>query len=42
VILKYAGQDATEAFEPIHPGDTLEKYLLPQYVKFFLSEDMYE
>ncbi|KAI9683878.1 MAG: hypothetical protein M1829_004212 [Trizodia sp. TS-e1964] len=27
IILKYAGKDATEAFEPIHPPDTLEKYL---------------
>jgi L-lactate dehydrogenase (cytochrome) len=29
VILKYAGQDATDAFEPIHPSDTLQKYLTP-------------
>ncbi|KAK3369091.1 FMN-dependent dehydrogenase-domain-containing protein [Lasiosphaeria ovina] len=27
VILKYAGGDATEEFEPIHPPDTLDKYL---------------
>lgn len=27
VILKYAGKDATEEYEPIHPPDTLEKYL---------------
>ncbi|KAJ5902606.1 Cytochrome b2 [Penicillium taxi] len=27
IILKYAGKDATEAFEPIHPPDTLDKYL---------------
>ena len=27
VILKYAGKDATETYEPIHPPDTLEKYL---------------
>ncbi|KAI9788007.1 MAG: hypothetical protein M1816_007311 [Peltula sp. TS41687] len=27
IILKYAGRDATEAYEPIHPPDTLEKYL---------------
>lgn len=25
--MKYAGKDATEAFEPIHPPDTLDKYL---------------
>ncbi|PVH74230.1 oxidoreductase [Cadophora sp. DSE1049] len=29
-ILKYAGRDATEAFEPIHPSNTLEQYLKPQ------------
>ncbi|KAK2753298.1 hypothetical protein FQN55_003427 [Onygenales sp. PD_40] len=28
-ILKYAGKDATEEFEPIHPPDTLDKYLPP-------------
>uniref|UniRef100_A0A093UXG7 L-lactate dehydrogenase (cytochrome) n=1 Tax=Talaromyces marneffei PM1 TaxID=1077442 RepID=A0A093UXG7_TALMA len=27
IILKYAGKDATEEFEPIHPRDTLDKYL---------------
>ncbi|WPK27199.1 hypothetical protein PUMCH_004576 [Australozyma saopauloensis] len=27
IILKYAGKDATKAFDPIHPGDTLTKYL---------------
>ncbi|KAG0637799.1 FMN-dependent dehydrogenase-domain-containing protein [Tuber brumale] len=27
VILKHAGKDATEAFVPIHPSDTLDKYL---------------
>ena len=25
--MKYAGKDATEEFEPIHPPDTLDKYL---------------
>ncbi|KAK3709853.1 hypothetical protein LTR37_010683 [Vermiconidia calcicola] len=29
IILKYAGKDATEAYEPIHPPDTLDKYLDP-------------
>ncbi|KKZ60612.1 L-lactate dehydrogenase (cytochrome) [[Emmonsia] crescens] len=29
IILKYAGKDATEEFEPIHPPDTLDKYLDP-------------
>lgn len=27
IIVKYAGKDATKAFDPIHPGDTLVKYL---------------
>jgi len=27
IILKYAGKDATGAYEPIHPPDTLDKYL---------------
>ena len=35
IILKYAGRDATEAFEPVHPSDTLEKHLKPKYVKTF-------
>ncbi|CAO3695462.1 unnamed protein product [Rhizopus stolonifer] len=27
IILKYAGKDATEAFEPIHPPDIIERFL---------------
>ncbi|KAK5169731.1 uncharacterized protein LTR77_005709 [Saxophila tyrrhenica] len=27
IILKYAGKDATEEYDPIHPPDTLDKYL---------------
>ncbi|KJZ78063.1 hypothetical protein HIM_02700 [Hirsutella minnesotensis 3608] len=27
IILKYAGKDATDEFDPIHPPDTLDKYL---------------
>lgn len=27
IILKYAGKDATRAYEPIHPSDALEKHL---------------
>ncbi|KAI1815348.1 FMN-dependent dehydrogenase-domain-containing protein [Poronia punctata] len=27
IILKYAGKDATAEFDPIHPPDTLDKYL---------------
>ncbi|KAG7661791.1 uncharacterized protein J8A68_004680 [[Candida] subhashii] len=30
IILKYAGKDATKAFDPVHPGDTLIKYLQPE------------
>ncbi|KAL1962459.1 hypothetical protein VTN77DRAFT_9660 [Rasamsonia byssochlamydoides] len=29
IILKYAGKDATAEFDPIHPPDTLDKYLHP-------------
>ncbi|KAG6819235.1 hypothetical protein H0H93_013927 [Arthromyces matolae] len=29
IILKYAGKDATSAYEPIHPPDALEKNLPP-------------
>jgi len=31
IILKYAGRDATKAFDPIHPSDIIEK-LLPASV----------
>lgn len=31
IIVKYAGKDATKAFDPIHPGDTLTKYLSEKY-----------
>lgn len=27
IILRYAGKDATEEFDPVHPPDTLDKYL---------------
>ncbi|KAI5285200.1 hypothetical protein KEM54_000751 [Ascosphaera aggregata] len=29
IILKYAGKDATEAFDPVHPAGTLEENLSP-------------
>lgn len=32
IILKYAGKDATKAYTPIHPDDTLQKYLKPESV----------
>ncbi|ORY02323.1 hypothetical protein K493DRAFT_83995 [Basidiobolus meristosporus CBS 931.73] len=30
ILLKYAGKDATEAFDPIHPKDIIAKYLPPE------------
>lgn len=27
IIMKFAGKDATETYDPIHPPDTLDKYL---------------
>ncbi|KAJ4246886.1 hypothetical protein NW762_013438 [Fusarium torreyae] len=27
IILRYAGKDATNEFDPVHPPDTLDKYL---------------
>lgn len=27
VILKWAGKDATETYDPIHPPDTLDKFV---------------
>lgn len=27
IILKYAGKDATDIYDPLHPKDTLDKYL---------------
>lgn len=34
IILMYAGKDATEEFEPIHPPDTLDKVCPPQLCQF--------
>lgn len=30
IILKYAGQDATDAFDPIHPPDIITRFLSPE------------
>ena len=30
MILRYAGRDATAAYEPIHPPDALDKHLPPE------------
>ncbi|KAL2825773.1 FMN-dependent dehydrogenase-domain-containing protein [Aspergillus cavernicola] len=32
IILKYAGKDATSAFEKIHSGDLIARYIEPQHV----------
>ena len=31
IILKYAGRDATDIYDPLHPKDTLDKYLDKKY-----------
>lgn len=36
ILLKYAGRDATEAFEPLHRADTLEKYLTSECVQVLM------
>ena len=33
IILKYAGKDATSAFEPIHPPDIIQRFLSPEVCK---------
>lgn len=33
IIMKYAGKDATSAFEPIHPPDIIERLLPPTIFK---------
>ncbi|ODQ79316.1 hypothetical protein BABINDRAFT_161727 [Babjeviella inositovora NRRL Y-12698] len=30
IIMKFAGKDATKKFDPIHPPDTLDKFLSPE------------
>ncbi|KAI9255821.1 FMN-dependent dehydrogenase-domain-containing protein [Phascolomyces articulosus] len=30
IIMKYAGKDATKAFEPIHPPDIIDRFLSPE------------
>lgn len=39
VILKWAGKDATETYEPIHPPDTLDK-LVSALVKFSRTQKL--
>jgi L-lactate dehydrogenase (cytochrome) len=33
IIMKYAGKDATSAFEPIHPPDIIQRFLAPEVCK---------
>lgn len=33
MILKYAGKDATDAFDPIHPPDIIQRFLSPDVCK---------
>lgn len=33
IILKYAGKDATKAFDPIHPPDIIQRLLPPEICK---------
>ncbi|KAI7905730.1 FMN-dependent dehydrogenase-domain-containing protein [Cokeromyces recurvatus] len=33
IILKYAGKDATAAFDPIHPPDIIQRFLAPEVCK---------
>ena len=33
IILKYAGKDATAAFDPIHPPDIIDRFLTPDVCK---------
>lgn len=33
MILKYAGKDATDAFDPIHPPDIIQRFLSPEVCK---------
>lgn len=40
IIMKYAGKDATKAFDPIHPPDTLDKYLAPECYKGVVEVDV--
>ena len=39
IILKYAGRDATKAFDPIHPSDIIEKLLPASVLMGTISED---
>jgi L-lactate dehydrogenase (cytochrome) len=40
--MKYAGRDATDAYEPIHPPDALEKNLPPsKHLGPLKSEDVF-
>ncbi|CAO3663499.1 unnamed protein product [Umbelopsis vinacea] len=42
IILKYAGKDATNAFEPIHPPDIIDRYLSAEACMGEISEEEIE
>jgi len=42
IILKYAGQDATDAFDPIHPPDIIDRYLSAEACMGEISEEELE
>jgi L-lactate dehydrogenase (cytochrome) len=42
IILKYAGKDATDAFEPIHPPDIIDRYLSAEACMGEISEEELE
>lgn len=39
IIMKYAGKDATKAFEPIHPPDIIQRFLSPKVCKGSIDLD---
>ncbi|KAG2186716.1 hypothetical protein INT44_002942 [Umbelopsis vinacea] len=42
IILKYAGQDATDAFDPIHPPDIIDRYLSAEACMGEINEEELE
>jgi L-lactate dehydrogenase (cytochrome) len=42
IILKYAGQDATDAFDPIHPPDIIDRYLSAETCMGEINEEELE
>ncbi|KAH8553421.1 FMN-dependent dehydrogenase-domain-containing protein [Umbelopsis sp. PMI_123] len=42
IIMKYAGQDATDAFDPIHPPDIIDRYLSAEACMGEINEEELE